>query len=350
MMCNIQRWGIMKMWVWYGAAAVVLLAALIYITIKLKAKGISNKISELVNQEKYHDVLQLLNENEKLLNREYYYISKIECLNNLGEYKTCIVESRRALNKLGEHEEIYKILAQAYYWSRQYEKAAEAIDNSIALSEVDYFESYKFKAVYLWHTDKVQEALQALNMAFALGLNDDYFWLLRAKMNFKLGNLEDAINYYKKYLEFSPENIHAIRELASTYFKLSQYDECIKMVNRLLEIKPEDNSLNCELGKAYYYSGNFEEAMNCFDKAIEMDDISAEPYYFICKIYLKYNLIEDVFRCLKKSVQLDEAYRLKAYDDEAFHSLRFFSFFRDLIINPVEEASAADVAATKIQK
>lgn len=336
----------MNMWVKYAAAAVVSLTVLIYIIVKLKTKEIMKEIKELFNQEKYGAVLQLLNENKKLLNKEFYYILRMKCLNSLGEYKACIFESRRALNSLGEHEEIYKILAQAYYWSGQYEKAAEAIDISIAISDVDDFESYKFKAVYLWNTDKVKEALQALNKAFELGLDDDYLWFLRAKMNFKLGNFEEAINYYKQYLESSPENIHAIRELASTYFTLCRYDECIQMVNRLLELKPEDNTLNCELGKAHYYSGNFEEAMNCFDKVIEADNSLAEPYYFISKIYMKYNFIEDVFRFLKKAVLLDEAYRLKIYEDEDFQSLRYFSFFKDLIVDPMEEASEAEVAAT----
>jgi tetratricopeptide (TPR) repeat protein len=349
---KIIYWGgkNMNMWVKYAAAGVVSLTVLIYIIVKLKTKGITREIRELVSQEKYHDALQLLNENKKLLSKEFYYISKMRCLNSLGEYKTCIFESRRALNSLGEHEEIYKILAQAYYWSGQCEKAAEAINISIAISDVEDFESYKLKAVYLWNTDKIQEALQALNKAFELGLDDDYLWFMRAKMNFKLGNFDEAINYYKQYLESSPENIHAIRELASTYFKLSRYDECIKMVNRLLELKPEDNTLNCELGKAYYYSGNFEEAMNCFDKVIETDNSFAEPYYFISKIYMKYNFVEDVFRFLKKAVLLDEAYRLKIYEDEDFHSLRYFSFYRDLIINPVEHASETEAAAAKSTK
>ena len=125
---------------------------------------------------------------------------------------------------------------------------------------------------------------------------------------YKNGNLSDAINYYKKSLEFDPQFYLAYFQLGVLQKKQGNSEGAISNLNKVLEIKPDHDKTWFTLGTAYESDGLRDKAIEHYSKAIELNPAYSKAYGNLGKLYTETKNFEKAEDILKTIVQIDPSY------------------------------------------
>jgi Flp pilus assembly protein TadD len=74
------------------------------------------------------------------------------------------------------------------------------------------------------------------------------------------GNIDGAIDGYKKYLAVRPDSPMALSNLGAAYARIARYDDAIAQYRHALKLQPGNVQVELNLGLAYYKTGLAEEA------------------------------------------------------------------------------------------
>ena len=77
--------------------------------------------------------------------------------------------------------------------------------------------------------------------------------------------LEDAVGYYRRYLELHPAGRKAWLDLTKCLGELERWDEALDSANRLFELAPNDPSALYNLGAIHANRGQFELARQVWE-------------------------------------------------------------------------------------
>lgn len=84
--------------------------------------------------------------------------------------------------------------------------------------------------------------------------------------------LDEAILYFEKSLEYNPENIEVLNDLAYAYEVKGDFTAAITTSEKILDIDPYLFDVWLMLGKLYSLQGNYEKAIDAFDFSLTLDD------------------------------------------------------------------------------
>lgn len=119
--------------------------------------------------------------------------------------------------------------------------------------------------------NNVQDSITSSEFSLAINPNDDQALLNKSNALFTLDNFEEALKYYKLFLERQPENESAVIMIGITLFRLDQYDEAVEYLEKALRMSQEhDNHITYEqtLQELTYVEdllGNTEGALHYVD-------------------------------------------------------------------------------------
>jgi tetratricopeptide (TPR) repeat protein len=85
-----------------------------------------------------------------------------------------------------------------------------------------------------------------------------------------MGKTDEAIEALEKALEFNPEIVQAMCNLANAYIQKGDADRAIETNKKMLELAPDFSLGYNNLANAYYMKGAFDEAIKNCDKAAEL--------------------------------------------------------------------------------
>ena len=122
---------------------------------------------------------------------------------------------------------------------------------------------------------------------------------LAAEIFYSQGNMSKAEKFYKKLLEFNPDdlNIHAI--LADIYTKQRDYSSAIATFKKVVELDSDNATAYYGLGTVHMRMMNWKEAIPPLERSVELDPKNADAYYQIGQAHQE----------LKENAQAVEAYK-----------------------------------------
>lgn len=88
----------------------------------------------------------------------------------------------------------------------------------------------------------------------------------------QLGNLEEALRYYKKSELLKPDSPWTLKRIAQCLRALNRNEEALPYYQKLTEKSPNDISLSLNLGHCYLASGDYNNALKCYYKAEYLDE------------------------------------------------------------------------------
>ncbi|HUJ79957.1 MAG TPA: tetratricopeptide repeat protein [Nitrospiria bacterium] len=128
-----------------------------------------------------------------------------------------------------------------------------------------------------------------------------------------LGNLPEAITYYRKALELEPMNYTAHYDLGNTYRALGRLEEAAAEYQSAIAVVPSYADAHENLGVVYESQGDLKKAMQEYLTAIKYKPYSAEAYNSLGLLFKKLDRQEDAVRAYRVAIKLDpefaEAYR-----------------------------------------
>ena len=124
-----------------------------------------------------------------------------------------------------------------------------------------------------------------------LSPNYRYNYLNLANTKYLGGYYEEAIKYYRIYLNDYPNSVNARSSIASSYLNLKEYQKAIDEFEKAKEMDPRIFKDYQNLGLSYLRSGNYLKAKSTFLRAVELnpEDYMALGNLAIVQTYLKEN-------------------------------------------------------------
>ena len=221
-------------------------------------------------------------------------------------------------------------LANAYYYSGQYEDARETYDIILSLNPSDPTILHSLGVTY-GQLGKHDKALADFNRALELRPDAPGTLINRGNAYTELARYDEAFADLNRSLELDPNNPTAFNNRGNAYFRLERYNEALADFNRSLELRPDDaNTLN-NRGKAYARLGRYDEALADFNRALELRPDNTDAIYDLACISSLLSKPEDSIAYLKRAIELDGKSREKAKRDEDFDNIRDDPRFRKLI-------------------
>ncbi len=203
------------------------------------------------------------------------YIEKGKVLEKLGRYNDAIENysitleledpTSFALLHIGKSFEKLGDQANALHYFKKTVNEDPLLDKGwIAITDF-----YKTKKDY-------QKALYYINKALEIDFENVDYWKCYAKINQRLGFLEEAERGYRKSLEFGDYDINTWIERTDLLLKLGEIDAAIICLDQALELYPDNNELFIRLAGLHYKKQQKDKA-NFYLKTV----LKSDPEYFI---------------------------------------------------------------------
>ncbi|WKC75944.1 tetratricopeptide repeat protein [Borreliella valaisiana] len=167
-----------------------------------------------------------------------------------------------------------------------------------------------------FENNKFEESLETINKAINLNPEKIEYLYLKASINLKNKNYQNAISLYNLVIAKNPENTSAYINLAKAYEKLGNKTQAISTLEKIIN-KNNKLALN-NLGILYKKEKKYQKAIEIFEKAIINSDIEA-------KYNLATTLIEINDNARAKDL-LKEYIKLKPNNPEALHALGIIEY------------------------
>ncbi len=113
------------------------------------------------------------------------------------------------------------------------------------------------------------------------GIGDVY------RRNYSPARVEDAIESYKKAVQYNPKSSGSWFGLGWCYNEKSQYSEAIPMLTKSLELDNKLTAAYTELGYAQYMTGKNTDALATFRKGISLDNKNVLCRYYSGLVYVQ---------------------------------------------------------------
>ena len=116
--------------------------------------------------------------------------------------------------------------------------------------------------------------------------------------------IDSAVYYFKKSLEYDAYNEVVLLNLIETYFQIGMSDSAKIYIDRVLAFLPSDASANFYLVHYHLANNNLDDALIAAQKMIRSNNQNAQAYRLACEIYLRKN---DIYSAEKELLRLMDA-------------------------------------------
>ena len=151
-------------------------------------------------------------------------------------------------------------------------------------------------------------------------------WFERGYKNQRDGNHQEAIRYYKKALEISPNIPGAYSNLGIAFADLKRYPEAEEAYRKAIEIDPEFVYAYNGLGNVLTETERYIEAENAYRKAIEFDSEYGYAYNGLGNVLTETERYIEAENAYRKAIELKEyeyaynglgrlLYKIKRYEE-----------------------------------
>ncbi len=131
---------------------------------------------------------------------------------------------------------------------------------------------------------------------------------------FHLGNLEEAITYYRKAQEKNPIYSGLYLRVANVLRKQKKFEEAIMNFQKMAITDPQNPQIYNMIASTYYESGKFQAALDATDMMVKLGGENLDASYGRSLSYVKLNKIREACIELEKADQFDKDNELKEID------------------------------------
>ena len=120
-----------------------------------------------------------------------------------------------------------------------------------------------------------------------------YFFESLGRVYSESGDYYNAIESYKKSLEFEPADFDVLFNLALSYKNSNQFDKAIEIYQKALLVKPNDADVYFNIANVYTNMNDTKNALKFYKKAGEFGQKDKTLNYFLADSYLKMKNFKD---------------------------------------------------------
>lgn len=228
--------------------------------------------------------------NFSVLKRNKYAIEEFESAVRCAPWETqYMVELGRTYEDFAEEQ---KTLPEAL---KYLDKAENLYKHMITLDELNPWFQNRLAIIYLRKSDlfpeKRTEFLQLAHdhtlKAAKLDHKNPLFQLNYASFLHRLGQIDLAIPYYEKTLQFDPNMSEALYNLADIYRRKNRMDLTLKLYEDLYARNPDFQNLSLALASTYMQLGRHEDALKQLELSVSRNPQQLDPLKTLGSLYFE---------------------------------------------------------------
>jgi tetratricopeptide (TPR) repeat protein len=102
---------------------------------------------------------------------------------------------------------------------------------------------------------------------------------------YKMENYSEAVKYYKKAIELTPDYPFSYNNLGVIYLQTKQYEQAEEYFQKAIALDPFYIKAVCNLGVTYFKMNNYSEAKRWYKNALKIDPeyVNKRKNYFLNK-------------------------------------------------------------------
>jgi tetratricopeptide (TPR) repeat protein len=188
-----------------------------------------------------------------------------------------VVRYEKALELCPDDPNAFTNLGKAYLAGGYAIEGIEAFRRALELNPADAV-AYENLARLFWERNLYPEAIAMYEGILAMpDHGKDGEWILWASGRLAYaykwaGAFEKAIPHYRRVIDSDPENLSAIRGLASCYEETSQIDLAIRLYRDLIKQKPDTPGYYYRLGELLNDVGRYRETIEVVKEGQKIDE------------------------------------------------------------------------------
>jgi tetratricopeptide (TPR) repeat protein len=173
-----------------------------------------------------------------------------------------------------ETPDFKEIMARTLYGVGKFKDSARLFNELI---DTDPFQKryWNSLASAQYMNEDYSGAVESSEYAIAIDPNDPDSLVAKANGLYRLGNYEQAIEYYLRYLQLIPDDEFTMLLLGTCLVDCGRADEAIETLQKAIETGQPDSpylpDIYQELAFAYSHKGDVEKAIQCLDETDTMD-------------------------------------------------------------------------------
>jgi tetratricopeptide (TPR) repeat protein len=129
---------------------------------------------------------------------------------------------------------------------------------------------------------------------------------------FERGQIEKALQYYKRAIELCPDFAVSYNGLGSLYLKTGQPEKALNVLKKAVQLNPTYVDAINNLGIACLATGALEAALTYFRRTTELSPYYYKGYYNMGMVLIKKKELSKAIEALKKSIAINPSY-IQAY-------------------------------------
>ena len=188
------------------------------------------------------------------------------------------------------------------------------ISHSMAANNKSKAEKTLYKGISFHQSGQLDEAIQWYRKTLAISPKNT---IALSNMGFALqskGRVAEAIASYQQAIAIQPNFADAHRNLGSALKTQGKLDAAVESYQKAISIQPDYAEAYCNLALALQDQGKLNEAVVCYQKAISMQPDSPATYYNIANILKEQGKLETAVSNYKKAIAIKPDY-FEAYNN-----------------------------------
>lgn len=139
----------------------------------------------------------------------------------------------------------------------------------------------------------------------------------RADSFFQNGQVNQALEEYRRVIDLEPENDLAYARLARLLIIRRNYLEAEDMARTAVDLKPDSAYNNAVLALTLDWQGKYDEALPAALRALELDENNVYAQAYLSELYSDMGRVDKSLPAARKAIELDdnnyEAHRALGY-------------------------------------
>ena len=229
---------------------------------------------------------------------DYYfaYWDYAGCFQAMGEWDKAISTFYDMLELFENDENVYFEIGHCYREKNDFALAKKAYNavldqaSDIALRAKAHF--YIGKTYFKQEQFKL--ALRQYEKAAELNSKKTKYANAVGKLNFQLGNIEDAANSYIQSLAINDEQDKIWRNLAQCYFELGFKDVLIEALSKAVSILPENAQTQYYFAAYLLHYGHLQQGLNHLETALTLDSTQKNSIFALFPELESNNVVLDL--------------------------------------------------------
>lgn len=237
---------------------------------------------------------------QKALELNDKYIPAIEELagvfNELKKYVESINLLENKIEKEINSPRIYYLLAEAYYYYPDFNKAKENF--SKVVETIFDTSSYLHLAEIEKQSGSTEKALEYYNKIIENDPVNTFAYEYAGRLLYDKDKFNEALTYFKKLADLMPQSADAFNLMGNCYYEMNEYANAKSIYYKAVELNPAFYHSIYNLGLTAQNMTMPEEAANYFKKTIELNADYVPAYQKLSEVFIQLNQPGDAIELL----------------------------------------------------